>query len=244
MAGGNGPQAPPDRARRDASGALLDHRPRSFAAPLFASKAALPLGCTRPASEAAWMLKSRHREKLINAAIYFAANTRHCGKIKLIKLLYLLDFEHFRQTGTSVTGLEYRAMKMGPVPWELYQEWDALEADFADAIDIIPERVVDFVRESVRPKRDFDDAHFTKRELRLMAALAERFRDDFSKPMINVTHAERGHWAAIWDNGHGNLERIPYTLAIRSGDAHAEAVLQAAAELEAIRHAHAHSYAG
>lgn len=68
------------------------------------------------------MVKSRGREKLINVAIYFATNTRSCGKIKLIKLLYLLDFEHYRQTGASVTGLEYHAMKMGPVPMDLYQE--------------------------------------------------------------------------------------------------------------------------
>ena len=36
------------------------------------------------------MLIIHNREKLINAAIYFAEKTRHCGKIKLIKLLYLL----------------------------------------------------------------------------------------------------------------------------------------------------------
>lgn len=186
------------------------------------------------------MLKNHCREKLINAAIYFAKNTRFCGKIKLIKLLYLLDFEHFRQTGASVTGQEYRAMKMGPVPMELYQEWDALEADFAEAIEIVPEKVVDFVRESVRPRRAFDDAHFTRRELRLMEDLAERFREDYSKPMIGVTHEERGPWAAIWDNGRGNLERIPYTLAIRDEDPHAEVIREAAAEREGIRQANLH----
>lgn len=186
------------------------------------------------------MLKSHDREKLINAAIYFATNTRHCGKIKLIKLLYLLDFEHFRQTGTSVTGLEYRAMKMGPVPIELYEEWDALQPDFADAVDIVPEQVIDYIRETVRPKRAFDDRHFSRRELRLMAELADRFRTDYSQPMINVTHIERGPWSAIWDNGRGNLERIPYSLAIRDEDAHAEVIREAAAEHEAIRRANLH----
>ena len=62
------------------------------------------------------MLVSHEREKMINAIIYFANHTRHLGKIKLFKLLYLLDFEHFRQTGRSVTGLDYRAWKFGPVP--------------------------------------------------------------------------------------------------------------------------------
>lgn len=186
------------------------------------------------------MLRSHDREKLINAAIYFAEHTNHCGKIKLIKLLYLLDFEHFRQTGRSVTGMEYRAMKMGPVPMDLYQEWDALESDFAQAIDIMPERVIDYVREAVRPKRAFDDSHFTRRELRLMEQLAVRFRTDYSQPMINVTHAERGPWSAIWDDGRGNLERIPYALAIRDDDPHAEVVREAAAEHEGVRRAQLH----
>ena len=186
------------------------------------------------------MLISHNLEKLINAAIYFADNTQHCGKIKLIKLLYLLDFEHYRQTGIPVTGLEYRAMKMGPVPMALFEEWDALEPDFAQAVDIVPEQVIHYVRETVRPKRAFDDSHFSRRELRLLEQLADRFRQDYSQPTINVTHAERGPWDAIWDNGRGNLERIPYSLAIRDDDAHAEVVRVSAAEHEAIRQAQLH----
>jgi uncharacterized phage-associated protein len=68
------------------------------------------------------MLITHEREKLINAILYFASHTRHCGKIKLFKLLYLLDFEHFRQTGRSVTSLDYRAWELGPVPIRLMQE--------------------------------------------------------------------------------------------------------------------------
>ena len=127
-------------------------------------------------------------------------------------------------------------MKMGPVPMALFEEWEALEPDFADAVEIVPEQVIHFVRETVRPKRAFDDHHFTRRELRLMAELAERFKHDYSQPMINVTHAERGPWDAIWDNSRGNLER-PYSLAIRDEDAHATVIREAAAEHEAIRQA-------
>jgi len=49
------------------------------------------------------MLIGRERQKLIQACVYFAANTQGCGKVKLFKLLYLLDFAHFRETGRSVT---------------------------------------------------------------------------------------------------------------------------------------------
>jgi len=183
------------------------------------------------------LLKSHDREELINAAIFFASNARHYGKIKL---LYLLDFEHHRQTGRSVTGLEYHAMRMGSVPLDLYQEWDALEPDFAEAVDIVPEQVIDFVREAVRPKRALDDSHFTRRELRLMAERADRFRTDYSKPMVNVTHAERGPWSGIRDNGRGDLDRIPYSLAIPDDDPHAEVIRGAAVEREGIRRAQMH----
>lgn len=183
------------------------------------------------------MIKTHEREKLINAIVFFAKNTHHCGKIKLIKLLYLLDFEHFRQTGRSVTGMDYRAWKMGPVPTELFEEWDALGADLAEAIEIHPEQVIDYVREQVIPLRDFDRSHFTPREVRIMASLAQRFRDEYSQPMVNFTHAERGPWAKIWNNGHGRLQPIPYTLAVGDDDLHRDAILEAAAEFEGIQNA-------
>lgn len=180
------------------------------------------------------MLISRQREKLINAIVYFATNTRYCGKVKLFKLLYLLDFTHFRETGRSVTGLDYLAWKMGPVPSDLVQEWDQLELDMAAAIAVVPEPVIDYVRERVEPKVAFDDSHFTKRELRVMEELAAQFRDGLTKPLISFTHTEFGPWDKIWDSGRGNNERIPYTLAMPDDDPNREAVLAAAHEHEAI----------
>lgn len=183
------------------------------------------------------MIVSHEREKLIQAIVYFANHVKYCGKIKLIKLLYLLDFEHFRQTGRSVTGMDYRAWKMGPVPFSLYREWDAPEPDLATAIDVVPEKVFDHTLELVVPKVDFDDSHFTKRELRIMGDLAARFRDSLSKPMIDVTHAELGPWETIWDGGRGNGERIPYPLALAMDDPHREAILASAREYAGIESA-------
>lgn len=185
------------------------------------------------------MLVSRSRDKLINAILYFAERTRGLGKIKLFKLLYLLDFEHFRQTGRPVTGMEYRAWKMGPVPAALVQVWDDLDPDLAEAIEIRPERVYDYVRENVIPKRRFHDVHFTPRELRILAALAERYADDLSERMTDVTHDENGAWARVWQDGAGSDQVIDYRLALAENDPNREAILQAAAEYEAIERASA-----
>ena len=180
------------------------------------------------------MLISRQREKLVNAIVYFATNTQHCGKVKLFKLLYLLDFGHFRETGRSVTGLDYRAWELGPVPFDLYREWDRLHPDLASAVEVVPARVSDYQRERVVSKVAFDDNHFTKRELRLMAELAARFRDDTTAPLINVTHAERGPWDKIWDDGRGDDSRIPYMLAVPDNDPNRDAILEAARDHESM----------
>jgi uncharacterized phage-associated protein len=180
------------------------------------------------------MLICRDREKLINAVVYFASNTRHCGMVKLFKLLYLLDFSHFREAGRSVTGLDYGAWKMGPVPLELMQEWEELETDMATAISIIPERVIDFIRERVVPKVAFDDSPFTRRELRLMHEISTNFADELTKPLIGFTHEERGPWDKIWDSGRGNNECIPYSLAVPDSDPNRDAILESARENEGI----------
>jgi len=123
-------------------------------------------------------------------------------------------FIHFRATGRSVTGLDYRALKIGRVPLDLMQEWEELESDMADAINVVPEKVIGFIRAHVVPKAVFDDSSFTRRELRLMRDLSTNFADELTKPLIGFTYEERGPWDKIWDGGRGNNERIPYALAL------------------------------
>lgn len=186
------------------------------------------------------MLKSHQREKFVQAILYFARHTTALGKVKLFKLLYLLDFEHFRQTGRSVTGLEYRAWKMGPVPAELVQQWDELEPDLAAAIRIVPAPVHDYERQNVEALQPFDGEYFSKRELRLMESLAHRYRDTLSAEMIDVTHAENGAWAKTWAAGAGRDEVIHYEQALAEGAPNRDAILRAAAEYRAIDTAQAH----
>lgn len=71
------------------------------------------------------MIVNRQQDKLEQVVVFFGHNMRKLGKVKLFKLLYFLDFEHFRDTGRSVTGLDYFAWKMGPVPKSLFEELDA-----------------------------------------------------------------------------------------------------------------------
>lgn len=179
------------------------------------------------------MFTSRQRQKQVQAVVYFATHTRHCGKVKLFKLLYLLDFGHFRQVGTSVTGYDYQAWRLGPVPADLMQDWDALPADLAAAIEIRVEKVVDYVRELIVPKVPFDASEFTPREQRLMQSLAEQYRDEYTRPLVEVTHRERDAWDVVWEGGRGKNQPIPYRLALKPDDPFREAALEVAEDREA-----------
>jgi len=173
-----------------------------------------------------------NRSRLINAVTFFAQHTKYCGKIKLFKLLYLLDFEHFRQTGKSVTGNEYEAWKFGPVPASLMEEWEQLEPDLAKAVRIVEEPVIDYTRQAVKVNDgvEFDDQDFTPRQLRIMAALAEQYLDTWSPKMIDVTHTQNGAWDKVWRDGEGARQPIPYELAIPDDAPDAATLLEIASE--------------
>lgn len=162
------------------------------------------------------MLITHEREKLINAILYFAKNTRFLGKTKLCKLLYFLDFEHFKETGRSVTGLDYFAWKMGPVPVKLYEEMDMPGSDMAEKVEFA-EKPTRSGRPMlvVKPIAGFDDSHFSKRELRILKGLAEEFRDTQAEDMIETTHLENQPWHKIYVEEGQRQQRIPYTLALR-----------------------------
>src|SRR5690625_2433225 len=118
------------------------------------------------------MLKNYSREKLINAIIYFTRNTRHCYKTKLFKLLYFLDFEHYKDTGRSVTGLTYYAWEMGPVPRDLYHELKHPGDDLRDRIALEEKQLHDGKRMlDIQPQAQFDGAHFSNSELRMRQEL-------------------------------------------------------------------------
>ncbi len=161
------------------------------------------------------MIIEHNREKLINAIIYFLNSTKFCGKTKLFKLLYYLDFMHFRETGRSVTGLDYYAWQFGPVPKTLAEEIKSPEPDLNTSISI-QENNTDFT--VMKPKRKFDDAFFTKREMRLLENVAFIFKDAKADDMVEASHLPNHPWDKTIKSK-GELAKIDYTLALDDTEA-------------------------
>ncbi|MEO5934344.1 MAG: type II toxin-antitoxin system antitoxin SocA domain-containing protein [Duganella sp.] len=111
-----------------------------------------------------------------------------------------------------MTGFEYEAWKFGPVPVDLMQEWEMLGDDLSADVDIVPDKVIDYTRETVKPCEgvDFIDEDFTPRQISIMEELAARFRTTRAPTMIDVTHAQNGAWDRVWNDGAGARAVIPY----------------------------------
>lgn len=163
------------------------------------------------------MLINRDREKLLHAVTFFAENVNKCGKIKLFKLLYFLDFEHYKLTGRSVTGMDYFAWQMGPVPVELYDEISSPQPDMAEMLLFkeIPVYQGQSTMLKVETKKDFDCSYFTKRELKIMNFLVNSYKNKLADDMIEATHLENLPWHQIYIVENKKREKIPYELAFR-----------------------------
>src|SRR3990172_7872329 len=130
------------------------------------------------------MLINHTREKLLNAIIFFLKNTKYCGITKLCKLLYYLDFMHFRETGRSVTGLDYFAWDFGPVPQALYFELKNPSQELKAYIKKVLASESGF--EKLLPLKEFSNKHFCKRELKIIDYL---LAIDHTEKSLNMEEA-------------------------------------------------------
>lgn len=128
-----------------------------------------------------------------------------------MKLLYFLDFKHFKETGKSVTGLRYTALKMGSVPVPLYEEISAetLPQDISESIKIIQRDRL----QQIASRKEFNGKYFTKREKRLLEQLAFIFEDVKSEDMIESTHLLNSPWDKT-KKEKGLNQQIDYFLAL------------------------------
>lgn len=162
------------------------------------------------------MIVTHHREKTINAIVYFTKNTMYCGITKLMKLLYFLDFSHFKQTGKSVTGLDYFTWDRGPVPEGVYYEISkGMKQDMTESISIETFEDSSFIK--ISPKRNFDPDYFSDREIKLLENLSFIFKEAKSNDMVEATHLRNEPWDRTLREKGAN-QKIDYMLAVDEQD--------------------------
>ncbi len=166
------------------------------------------------------MINFHYREKLLNAIVYFINNTRYCGKTKLLKLLYFLDFIHFKQTGKPVTNLQYYTWPQGPVPKELFEQLnnDVMPEDLKETIEVEKVQREEYEFYRFMAKKKFDCRYFSEREIKLLRYLSSIFKNTRAEEIVEATHLKNLPWEKV-KRERGMFQKIDYLLAIDdSGD--------------------------
>lgn len=148
--------------------------------------------------------------RLLEMIVYF---TKECRpwKTKLNKLLFYADFGHYKKNGFSISGAEYIALQMGPVPLNFSSIFEY--AEMHDDIDIIYQEFQNGgIGESFKPhpNRDFDASLFEETELQTMKEIADRFRDMSTADVISLSHEE-----AAWVDNFNEKKKISYDYAFK-----------------------------
>jgi uncharacterized phage-associated protein len=142
-----------------------------------------------------------NEKKYKNAILFFANKIRNgtLGKLKLMKLLYFLDFDFFEKYGKSVTGDEYLRFERGPVPRMAEK---ILKGMNGKEIQIICRKMPKGYnnQQHIEPLAEFNSAEFSKEEILMLEEIAGKWEKFTGTEMKNASHGE-APWVATKPDG-------------------------------------------
>ena len=152
-----------------------------------------------------------NKEKYENAILYFleTVNNVHLGKVKLMKLLYYLDFDHFEKYGAPVTSDTYRNKPAGPIP----DNADTILQEMREKglIEIRTEQKIDYIKYRYIPKVPYNPGVLLSSELEMLGEVAQKWQHHSRAEIVEASHGE-APWIATRTD-----ESIPYALAYYRG---------------------------
>lgn len=113
-------------------------------------------------------------------------------KTKLNKLLFYSDFVMHQKTGFSISGVQYRAIPMGPVPNNFNSIFEYLANK--DEVDIYYTNFPDGgIGEQFKPNtnRQFNADLFSTDEISVLETILKRFRSTSTNEIIEISHREK-----------------------------------------------------
>jgi len=150
-----------------------------------------------------------YENKILSLIAFFAKNTKNCGKTKLAKLLFYVDWEHLKKTGKTITGLTYNAFKFGPFPKELYDDLKDKNTHTGSQVSFIDD---DKINTPIAVKFKYESKYFSKFEISLMEKAAEIFKNATADDMVRASHWINEPWT-ITKNKFGLFAPIDEKLA-------------------------------
>jgi transcriptional regulator with XRE-family HTH domain len=162
------------------------------------------LGSRIPNSNTGYRLPNL--EKFTQMVLFFTEKMQP-WKTKLNKLLFYSDFSMYCKTGLSISGLQYRAIPMGPIPNNFQSIFEYLVNN--NNVDIHYTTFPDGnTGEQFMPlSRGLINLDiFTEHELSVLEEIAARFKSTSTSDIINISHKEKA-----WIENEKERKIIDYT---------------------------------
>jgi putative zinc finger/helix-turn-helix YgiT family protein len=127
-------------------------------------------------------------EKFANMVIFFLPEAFLVTRLN--KYLFYADFLNYKSSGYSISGYNYAALPLGPVPQDYKTIYDLLEEH--NFISTEPyDTDFDFTEKFVQSK-EFNPSLFSKIELESLEAVKNKFAALKTKHIIEISHEEIG----------------------------------------------------
>lgn len=158
-------------------------------------------GCERDATNGFAPLSATRLHNIL----LFVIN--RCGGVfptKMNKLLFYADFCHYRKCGQGLTGLTYRAIQYGPVPFR----WNLVYGLFDDVCAELVEFSPDVCGTRLTTDSTVDVSELSGTEQATLSFVCDKFADATSRELSLASHGEEA-----WRKFVGTQEPVDYALA-------------------------------
>lgn len=108
-----------------------------------------------------------------------------------MKEMFYANFINYRETGASITGLQYAKLPFGPVPD--YKDMILVQCVIDNYIELKEEYSNDFVKCNIKSIEEFNKNLFDENELAILDKVKKYFKDYKSKQIADFSHEEKGY---------------------------------------------------
>ncbi len=127
-----------------------------------------------------------------NAVLYFIkyCNNQYLHATKLNKLLYYLDFIHFRDHKNPVTGDTYTHKEYGPVPSRVDEILAMLKNEKAIDTETVGYKDRELIRFELKDPKKLDESVFSSGQKNLLKQICDEFGNWSTEKIVAQTHLE------------------------------------------------------
>lgn len=147
-------------------------------------------------------MRAYHKQIVENAISYIAKKYQEAfdepiNQMKMYKILSLFDFSCITQIGRPCTELNYIALKMGPVPNELYNGDESIYSTFTTKKFDVNGLVYKYYLSTIEPNMEY----FSKKEIEILDGIIKNFIDNKLTTIqaSELTHKTIKAWKKAWD---------------------------------------------